>query len=164
MDDGSTDGTRGHVRRLKDKRIKVSRTSSNKGAAWSRWRLMQQVDPNSILVFLDLDDYLVDDCLQHLNPYYDKGILATGSRYKNDKNRVAAKDAYTARQIDSNSFLIRTNFRFPPLRTFHGSLIQNLSEDDFKINGEWIKPVPTLPYFGKFFTICLPSKSPSWTR
>lgn len=138
MDDHSTDSTSRVLAELDDDRVHVSRNAVNKGAAFSRWKLMKQADPDSIMVFLDLDDWLPDNCLPKILAPYQKGKLVTLGNYTTAAGGHFPLNVYSRQQIDKNTFYRATVFGCPPLRTFHGSLVEQLKETDFKVNGRWL--------------------------
>lgn len=146
MDDGSRDGTYRALKNLKDPRVKVFKNTKNMGAAYSRHKLMQEVDPSSILVFLDLDDYLPARCLQKLREPYSRGKLATCGHYRMTTKSVPKTAIYSYNQINRNTFY-STSFRWPPLRTFHGSLLSCLREELYKIGGKWVKTATDVALF-----------------
>lgn len=147
MDDGSTDGTSAKIRALKDKNIKLFRNSKNMGAAYSRWELMKHCDPDSVLVFLDLDDYIPQRVLVDLSKHYQSEKLVTCSRYTEKPGGVKPQRVYTSRQINMNRFIYRSDFCFPPLRTFHGSLIRTLDPELMKIDGDWVRTCTDVALF-----------------
>lgn len=136
LDDGSTDKTYRRLENLSDSRLHLFKNPNNKGAAYSRWKLIQQCD-GDVLVFLDLDDYILSGSLLSLKKPYKEGKLMTVGSYRMDRGR-AKNEFYNRYEIDQNRFLKGT-FKCPPLRTFSSQCINFLKEDDFKINRQWIK-------------------------
>jgi glycosyltransferase involved in cell wall biosynthesis len=141
-DDGSSDATFGKLERLakEDPRIHASRTKANLGAAKSRWDLIQEISGPGVAVQLDLDDYLRRDAFSIVAPYYEQGFKMTLGGWARHKGIGGGHPRwYTPEQIDDNSFLEDKNFKAPPLRTFHTSLLPHLKESHFVLDNKWLR-------------------------
>lgn len=151
MDDGSRDKTFARLTELGDERVKIFQTPHNRGAAFSRWKLIRACDPDSVLVFLDLDDWLTDNCLPKLIKPYSNGKLVTMGNYTCDNGSGGGSTSrfYSKSEIDNNTFVKCAQFKCPPLRTFHGSLIPKLTDNDFKVHGRWVQTCTDVALFWK---------------
>lgn len=144
IDDGSTDGSKQILRKWKLKfpnKITILRNNENKGAAYSRWKILQNIkENNSIVVLLDLDDYISLDTLNQLNiAYNDDSIKMTIGKFRIVGTTLMYKNGYYKDEIINNQTYHKDKiFRFPSLRTFKSELINPLQEDFFKLNGKWL--------------------------
>lgn len=121
-------------------KVVVYNSLSNVGAAEARWHLLREVK-RGIVVQLDLDDYLPDDrVLERILPYYQAGALATSGYYREGEKPVGHIRHYNDAEIAAQSYLKPSvPFCFPPLRTFHSSLLANIKEDAFKWDKKWLR-------------------------
>lgn len=139
MDDGSTDHTSLKLSRIKDSRIHSFKNERNYGAAFSRWELLKHVSRDSVVVQLDLDDWLINSALEKVQPHYENGKLMTVGSFTVNKGQFRPSIFYSRQQIDENTFHLDKLFKCPPLRTFHGSLISLYRPDDFKLENKWLR-------------------------
>lgn len=139
IDDASKDATYDRVKNLKDPRITLIRNRTHAGACFSRFRALSYVEPNDIVVLLDLDDWLLDRAFAVVQQKYWDGYKATFGGYRTHTGGGAINSFYSESQINRNTF-VSGNFRAPPLRTFHSSTIEYIQESDFKgPDGKWLR-------------------------
>lgn len=143
LDDYSNDHTHRRLRALQntDSRVVALRNSRNRGAAYSRLKLMRMCDPSSIMIMLDLDDWLTDNALQVISrAYSDPDIRATFGSYHTNKGGGVDNRLYGPVEINNNRFYKKTKFQAPPLRTFHASLVESVTNEDMQdASGKWYK-------------------------
>lgn len=139
MDDGSTDHTSLKLSRIRDPRIHTFKNQKNAGAAYSRWKLLEFAPKNSIMVQLDLDDWLLGDALTKVARHYEAGKLMTVGSFTVNKGQFRKSVFYTREQINDNTFHRAKTFNCPPLRTFHGSLVSLFKPEDFKLENKWLR-------------------------
>ena len=139
LDDCSDDDTESRLESLEDDRVKVVRSRRSRGAAYARLKLMRMCDPSSIMVMLDLDDWLTANALQVLaQAYSDPNVLATFGSYVRDTGGGTDNSLYSPDSINDNTFFRKGKFTAPPLRTFHASLVEGVENEDMKdAAGDW---------------------------
>ena len=145
-----------YVEALKCKRITLMPFEKTRGyAAYNRWQCLQEIKnlDDGIVVQLDLDDGLIANSLPKIRDYYieHKKRCVIGSSFNTMSGQRMNQQTYNTKTMDNNKFIDDPIFKCPPTRTFHTSLIKELKEDDFKIDGEWIKMCTDVALFFSIF-------------
>jgi hypothetical protein len=147
-DDCSTDGTHekllGMVRG--NPRYTLIRNPQSMGAAYSRWQLLQKMPMGTIVLQVDMDDYLLGDAFGTLaQAYSDPNTMMTLGNYQG-KNIVSPPRAYTSETIEQNLYNREKVFLAPAPRSFRSSLIGSLDETMFKDRqGNWLRYCTDVP-------------------
>lgn len=148
-DDASTDGTAELLNMMnEDLEFLFYQNQINKGAAYSRWKLIQSLEnTDSVAVFVDLDDYILPNALCLIERAYltNNRCLFTYGNWKSAHRENPSKN-YSPEELDN----IRSSIEFKcsPLRTFRIKLAKQLIESDFKdSNGKWFKTCTDVALF-----------------
>ncbi len=144
IDDGSDDGTFAILEKLQHKYgFYLDRNSVNRGAAFSRWKLIKAVsNPQSKVILLDLDDRLKRYALSIVARTYreNKNCLLTYGNWESQHGEKNSLPFYSEHVKRDRSYRKVPNFQCAPLRTFDYSLVANVNEYDLKdSNGKWLK-------------------------
>ncbi|WP_298680102.1 glycosyltransferase family 2 protein, partial [uncultured Lentibacter sp.] len=144
VDDGSTDGT---LEALLDfgqlPNMRVFTNNKNYGPAFSRHQAIKEItDPDTVVILLDLDDWLKPDALTTIASAYRNNTkcLMTCGNWHNQHGKMNPLDFYTAEQIDNNLHRKMQKFHAAPLRTFRRKLYDAIEVTDLKgPHGEWLQ-------------------------
>lgn len=139
LDDHSDDKTHRRLRALKDDRVVSIRTGRHRGAAYARLKLMRMCDPSSIMVMLDMDDWLTADAFEVIaKAYQNPNVRATFGSYVTDGGGGVDNRLYKPESVNDNTFFRKHKFQAPPLRTFHASLVEGVENEDMQDEkGQW---------------------------
>lgn len=149
VDDASTDNTWSILQRIdhqgKHRKFMYLKNEQNLGSCYSMWRGINALDlnPDDIIVFLDLDDQLRWDALEVIRRHYRRNpnhLMAYGN-WINEQGSVwdISKSVYPKSVIKKRSFR-EVRYQGAPVRTFKYKLVKGLSEYDMKDNsGAWIR-------------------------
>jgi len=144
ISDGSTDNTA--IELLKHKanpKFHIDIYNDNVGAAKRRYDAIKQYSksPDDIIVLLGLDDALMPQALNYISDKYDEGSWMTYGTWMDQKGVQLMKDnsfdIYFPDSIHESRDYRKVAFRATAPNTFRRFLFDELTEDDFKINGEW---------------------------
>lgn len=144
VDDGSSDGT---YERLAGATIlpnaELIRIAANSGPAYARHLGIKRVrDPETIVVLVDLDDWLEPNALRTVAEAYrnDQKCLMTIGNWRDQNGILNPQEFYTKEQIDDQRVREVELFNATHLRTFRRKLYDAVSEDDLcDENGEWLQ-------------------------
>lgn len=146
ISDGSTDKTGGMIvqycDKVKDERLIPKLYSINNGAAKRRYDAIKEYakDKETVILLLGLDDELMPNCLERIKKEYDNGKWMTYGNWKNQHGKMLPKGFLNFPDIIHNDRSYRkVQYRSTAPNTFKRFLFDQIPEDDFKINGEWIK-------------------------
>jgi len=141
INDGSTDSTEKSLAGLSGNKTTIFNYGENLGAAYRRWMVMMnpQIGSEDVILLLGLDDELLPGALEKIAAQYEAGKWMTYGNWINQRGRknivplgfppiVHAKRSYRSIQ-----------YRSTAPNTFKKKLILQLTEDDFKVNGEWVQ-------------------------
>jgi glycosyltransferase involved in cell wall biosynthesis len=143
IDDASEDNTYREASRFVHDGVNIHRNEKNMGAAYSRYHTIQYIKthmPDSVVLLLGLDDYLLPHSLERIKVEYDNEKLMTYGNwrgvngYELPKGFLLYHDG-AHRTRDYRSF----KYRATAPNTFYAHLFKNFKEEDFMFEGEWIK-------------------------
>jgi len=143
VSDGSTDSTDSKIKQIKDTRFYSYSTKENYGAAHVRYNAIKQycTDPNDIICLLGMDDELMPNALEVVKKEYEQGRWMTYGNWI-DNTGYSLPDRFRLdfpEQVHKSRSYRKEIYRSTALNTFKRFLFDNLNEEDFKVNGEWIK-------------------------
>jgi glycosyltransferase involved in cell wall biosynthesis len=144
IDDGSTDNTGFEVLKytspLNECIAEISRF--NYGAARRRYDAIKEyaTSPEDVIVLIGLDDELKPEALERIKKEYDKGAWMTYGNWVNQHGKGLPAgflefDEATHRERNYR----RVKYRSTAVNTFKRFLFDQLTPEDFKYNGEWVK-------------------------
>jgi glycosyltransferase involved in cell wall biosynthesis len=139
VDDASTDNTYKYLKALPQDNFTIIRNSEQRWAAFNRYQALQTIEESEKVVvsLLDLDDLLVDHALNKVQLHYAQtGCKLTMGQFVT-KGGARKHPFYSRKEIQNNQF--SRSFKFPHLRTFDLDLALTHTEDNFKINDQWMK-------------------------
>jgi glycosyltransferase involved in cell wall biosynthesis len=126
----------------------------NKGCIYNQLQLIKDfVDEDDIVMLLDGDDWLINNntIFQYYNDLYDQGYEFTyGSMWSIVDNIPLIAQEYPLEVRRDKSYRdYHFNWKIPytHLRTCLGAHFEDLDEDKFKVNGEWMKSGADNPLF-----------------
>lgn len=147
MDDGSTDGTNeaieDNVQKGTENKTFSATAIDNMGAACRRFEVLKLYNlhqPNSVVLLLGLDDYLLPNALERIKQEYDNGAWMTYGNWRGTDGYELPEGFLhyhdgAHRTRDYRAF----KYRATAPNTFKAHLFDHFTEDDFKFEGEWIK-------------------------
>jgi len=146
ISDGSTDNTA--IELLKWKRnpkFHVEIFNDNAGAAKRRFDEIKKYSksPDDIIVLVGLDDELKPLALNYISDQYNEGKWMTYGTWEDHKGTELMKDNSFDINFSEGTHEDRS-YRLVPFRStapnsFRRFLFDQLTEEDFKINGEWFQ-------------------------
>jgi len=126
----------------------------NKGCIYNQLQLVKDfVDEDDIVMLLDGDDWLINNntIFQYYNDLYDQGYEFTyGSMWSVVDNIPLIAQEYPLEVRRNKSYRdYHFNWKIPytHLRTCLGAHFEDLDEDKFKVDGEWMKSGADNPLF-----------------
>jgi glycosyltransferase involved in cell wall biosynthesis len=143
VNDGSNDKTLGlkELDWINDRRINVWHHLTNEGAAKRRFEVIRNyvMDKDVVILLLGLDDELLPNSLERISQEYEKGKWMTYGNWKNQYGKMLPKgflnfDEETHRHRNYR----KVKYRSTAPNTFKRFLFDQLTEEDFKIDGKWI--------------------------
>lgn len=145
IDDGSNDGMQTHKTLLdlpEHHRIKKVYGSTNEGAAFRRWEAIhsEDIDDETVIILLGLDDELIPNALHFINRKYLVGAWMTYGNWITPRGEKLPDgflefDDETHRNRDYR----KVRYRSTAPNTFKKFLFDQFIEEDFKFRGNWIK-------------------------
>lgn len=145
IDDGSVDNSHDVLNRLHgvDDRINVFTFSENKGAAYRRYQAINRLiksNDEAVICLLGMDDHLNANALEAVKTLYDNGAWMTyGNWIGSDGYKLPIGFLDYPDEVHAKRCYRTETYRSTALNTFKKFLFDQLTEEDFKINGEWIK-------------------------
>ncbi len=145
IDDGSTDGGKTHKALLNlesDERIHRLFYEDNMGAAFRRFFVINNYDfdEDDVFILLGLDDEIKPNALNVIDRKYLAGAWMTYGNWITPSGEHLPKGFL---QFDEATHLNRdyrkVQYRSTGLNTFKKFLFDQFTEDDFMVNGEWVK-------------------------
>lgn len=144
ISDGSLDRTGDELKRLsgRDGRIITEAYPQNHGAAKRRFDAIKRhaKSPETVVVFLGLDDHLLPNALETIAKKYEEGVWMTYGNWKNQNGNGLPADFQL--EFDEQTHIDRSyrkvKYRSTAPNTFKKFLFDMIPEEDFKINGRWI--------------------------
>lgn len=134
-------------------RFRLIRNQDNKGAIHNQLSLLQECDPEDVVILLDGDDWLINNntIFHYYNDLYDRGYEFTyGSMWSVVDNIPLISQEYPAEVKKTRSYRDHHfNWKIPytHLRTSLGKYFFTLDEDKFKVDGQWMKSGHDNPLF-----------------
>lgn len=144
VDDGSTDSTASELAKLpKDSRIHIVTNSDNQGAAKRRFDVIRNsplIGEDDVIILLGLDDELKPDALNVIDRKYLSGAWMTYGNWITPSGECLPKGfLHFEEEIHRERNYRKVKYRSTAPNTFKRFLFDQFTEDDFKLNGEWIK-------------------------
>lgn len=144
IDDGSNDNSKEVLFDLNmDKRFEVHCYTDNKGAAYRRYYAIRNntLDAeNTVVCLLGMDDWLYPNALEIIKKHYDNGKWMTyGNWIGSDGYKLPKGFLDYSDEIHEKRSYRKEIYRSTGLNTFKKFLFDELTEEDFKVNGEWVK-------------------------
>ena len=144
VDDGSEDGTRKEISMniTQDDKSNLLYSNLNFGAAFHRYQAiyLTQIDPETVIVLLGLDDELKPNALERVAKEYDQGAWCTyGNWIGSDGYTLPDGFLQYSDAIHRQRYYRSVQYKATALNTFKRHLFDHFTEDDFKYQGEWIK-------------------------
>ena len=146
INDGSVDGTEQVLRKIKSENhhkenIKVYNYEKNEGAARRRYEVIHEInpDPEMVIILVGMDDELNPKSLQRIAfEYEDPQILMTYGNWSNQHGITNPMTLYFSDEVHQNRLYRKQVYRSTAPNTFKAKLFYQLTEDDFKMDGEWL--------------------------
>lgn len=145
VDDGSDITTKKTLVNLKnsDPRVRIFLCDENRGAAYRRYQAINELSSENdevVIVLLGLDDELVPGALERIKKEYDSGKWMTYGNWIAD-NGYKLPDGFLnfPDEVHNERSYRKVLYRSTGPNTFKKFLFDKLTEEDFKVNGEWIK-------------------------
>ncbi len=144
ISDGSTDGTGEIIEENtnSNRDLEADIFNMNMGAAYRRFCAIRDYGQNDdVIILVGLDDELMPNALDRIKQEYDKGAWMTYGNWVNQHGKGLPRDFALhfdpETHIDRNYRKVR--YRSTAPNTFKKFLFDHLDEEDFKVNGEWVK-------------------------
>lgn len=160
ISDGSTDNTSDELRGWwKDGKMEFVPYSNNHGAAYGRFDAIKHFakSPDDIIVLLGMDDRLRPRALETINKQYEAGKLMTYGNWQNQLGELCTAGGFSIdfdEATHANRDYRKVVYRSTAPNTFRRFLFDKLTEDDFKVNGEWIKATTESPVMFACLEMC----------
>jgi Predicted glycosyltransferases len=143
ISDGSTDLTASKLKSINDSRFTTEATQVNYGAAYIRYNAIRKYckDKEDVVCLLGMDDELKPNALEIVKTQYDHGKWMTYGNWI-DNNGYSLPDKF---KLDFPDHVHKKRsyrheiYRSTAMNTFKRFLFDRMNEDDFKVNGSWIK-------------------------
>jgi glycosyltransferase involved in cell wall biosynthesis len=131
IDDNSKDSTKGKVSLFKDARIKTYYNSYNKGKMQNIVEVSRDLQPDTIIVILDGDDWFYDNTvLSHLNSVYsDENVWMTNGSYIIEPSNQVVSPEFSHDYWDGT--IRHKSWQFSHLGTFRKKLFDKVKIKDF---------------------------------
>lgn len=142
IDDASTDGTYEALMAIDyDSRVTVKKNQVNMGAAYNRLMAIKEanLDPEDVIIFLGLDDKLYAGALKVIQKKYDEGVWMTYGNWQNQQGRVCTVDLEFDEETHRTRDYRKVKYRSTAPNTFKKFLFDQIPEEDFKLEGDWIR-------------------------
>jgi glycosyltransferase involved in cell wall biosynthesis len=159
ISDGSTDDTEAELLKWgKDSRFHFELHKDNQGAAKRRFDAIKKyaTDPEDIICLLGMDDSLSHDCLSYVQQEYRHDKWMTYGNWKDQFGQMLPEtfpldfDDYT----HNNRYYRTAVYRSTALNTFKRFLFDQMTEEDFKVDGEWIRATTESPVMLACLEMC----------
>ena len=131
IDDNSKDSTKGKVSLFKDARIKTYYNSYNKGKMQNIVEVSRDLQPDTIIVILDGDDWFYDNTvLSHLESVYsDEDVWMTNGSYIIEPSNQVVSPEFSHDYWDGT--IRHKSWQFSHLGTFRKKLFDKVKIKDF---------------------------------
>jgi len=145
ISDGSTDNTAKKIKTaiFQTPNFHAMISDVNCGAACRRHKAIEQFkpDPETVIMFLGLDDELLPSALEHIDSQYDKGKWMTYGNWKDQHGKglpVDFKLTFPKEVHDARSYRDVT-YRSTAPNTFKAKLYYKIPVQDLMIDGKWLQ-------------------------
>ena len=154
ISDGSTDGTDKEVLKLEGCYKTIGQ--HNKGAAYRRFMAIKELSKEEdIIILLGMDDELLPNAIDQIKKEYEQGKLMTYGNWQSDKQtKFPPSMLYFDEATHENRDYRKVKYRSTHICTFKRKLFDKLTEEDFKVNGEWIKATTESPVMFACLEMC----------
>lgn len=147
ISDGSQDSTGLFLdgqrsKSILDNRLQFESYQHNFGAAYRRYNAIKKyaTDPEDVILLLGLDDEITPYCLMKIKEQYDAGAMCTYGNWIDQFGETLPEGFIDFDEETHQSRNYRkVRYRSTAPNTFKRFLFDQLTEDDFKFKGEWIK-------------------------
>jgi glycosyltransferase involved in cell wall biosynthesis len=163
-DDGSTDETAMRCIELeKNPKFSWSTTDQNMGAAWQRYHAINEaskdfddITEETIILLLGMDDQLLPDALETINKEYLKGKYMTYGNWVNQHGKGLPKDfpLHFDEETHRTGNYRKVKYRSTAPNTFKKFLFDQLTPEDFQIEGKWIDSTTESPVMFACLEMC----------
>lgn len=144
VNDGSEDNTGESIRKhwLASK-IRLVENSANHGAAFSRHvGIREESRPDSIIVCIDLDDWILPEALVTIQNVYwaNPKVWATFGNWIDPNGRLNPQSFYTGEEIEENLHRSVVPFNGTHIRTFRRFLYDGVEDVHLQdVDGKWFR-------------------------
>ena len=153
ISDGSTDGTDKEVLKLEGCYKTIGQ--HNKGAAYRRFQAVKEIgQPEDIVILLGMDDELLPEALNKITEKYNQGKLMTYGNWKSNAMKYPKEQLYFTDKVHTEKSYRLERYRTTHICTFKKFLFDKLTEEDFKVGGEWIKATTESPLMFACLEMC----------
>lgn len=155
ISDGSTDGTDKEILKLEGCYKTIGQ--HNKGAAFRRFQAIKELgQPDDVIMLLGMDDELLPNAMNEVSSRYEDGKLMTYGNWRRLGNAsVFPRELlYFDKETHLNRDYRKVKYRATALNTFSRKLFDILTEEDFKVDGEWIKATTESPLMFACLEMC----------
>lgn len=160
INDGSTDKTLDILQAydVENYDIKIYNFLDNKFAAYRRWQLLknQEIDDEEVIILLGLDDAVFPDALDEIEKVYTSGVMMSYGNWVNQFGVGLPKTfplEFDQKTHDDRDYR-QVTYRSTGLNTFKYKLFKKLKEEDFIIDGEWLKTCTEGSLMFSFLEMC----------
>lgn len=166
ISDGSTDNTAKEIATLQG--VYKEPFYTNAGAAKRRFDAIRKYGlDDDIVLLLGMDDELRTYALERIVTEYEQGKWMTYGNYAIATQKKIGNRVITKRKAPMNAYTLsfpqethdarayrKLSYRSTNPNTFRKFLFNQLSPDDFKVNGEWIKATTESPLMFACLEMC----------
>lgn len=141
INDGSTDETEKSLSAIHCFNTSMFHYKENLGAAFRRWEIMRNpaIDSEAVFLLLGLDDELLPNALEKIAEQYNQGKWMTYGNWLNQRGKKNIVPLGFPAIVHAKRSYRQHQYRSTAPNTFKKKLIDRLTEDDFKVNGEWVQ-------------------------
>ena len=155
IDDASTDDTYSKICKIKDPRVIKENFTDNVGAAYRRFKAIKKYgNPDDVVVLIGMDDLLIDGSLTRIRKEYEKGKLMTYGMYQYKDGTIPSFELEFDNKTHEQRSYRKETYRSTAPNTFKCFLFELFKEDDFIVNGEWIKATTESPLMFGLLEMC----------
>lgn len=161
ISDGSTDKTAVECTKAAahDDNIFVIAGAENKGAAFRRFDNLfnsPEADEETVILLLGMDDELLPDALETIKAQYDAGKWMTYGNWVNQHGKGLPKDfnLYFDEETHRTRDYRKVKYRSTAPNTFKKFLFDQLTPEDFQIDGRWIDSTTESPLMFACLEMC----------
>lgn len=157
IDDGSTDETPQKLNAVPRHQIKVVYCKNNAGAAMRRYDAIRKyAQHDDVIVLVGMDDELKPNALERIKKEYDSGKWMTYGNWQNQHGVGLPPDFPLT--FDEATHAARdyrkVQYRSTAPNTFKKFLFDRISEDDFKVDDQWIMQTTESPLMFACLEMC----------